>query len=91
MSAKKRKIGENYLFQKNWKIDYFFIEQNEKPMCLICRTFISQLKASNVKRHYDTTHLNAFRDITGKLREEKLKDLKKLLATQQNLFKKQTD
>jgi hypothetical protein len=32
------------------------VERNGKPMCLLCQIALSQFKASNLKRHYDTHH-----------------------------------
>jgi hypothetical protein len=32
------------------------MERNGKPMCLLCQITLLQLKASNLKRHYDTHH-----------------------------------
>jgi len=53
--AKKRKIvDENRKYSEEWEEKYFFIIQNTKLMCLICRETVAVFKEYNVKRHYET-------------------------------------
>ncbi len=51
MSSKKRKFNyENRSFNTDWELKYFFINQNEKPICLICNNSVTAFKASNIKK-----------------------------------------
>ena len=58
MSTKKPKLRkieyENRVFNKDWELKYFFVEQNKKPMCVICNTSIAVMKEHNIQRHYKT-------------------------------------
>ena len=43
---------EKRIFNKNWTEKYFFIEENNKALCLICKEFVQVFKNYNLKRHY---------------------------------------
>ena len=52
--SKRRKLeSENRSFNESWTTDYFFVEHNGKPHCLLCGTIVSVFKEYNVKRHYE--------------------------------------
>jgi hypothetical protein len=91
MSTKKRKLDyENRVFNNDWENKYYFIEINGKPMCLLCNETVSALKEYNIRRHYET-HKIKFKDsieLRGGQREDKLKQLKSKLQSQQNSFAK---
>ena len=55
-------------------------------MCLLCNETVSALKEYNIRRHYET-HKIKFKDsleLKGDQREDKLKQLKSKLQSQQN-------
>jgi hypothetical protein len=56
LSGKRKYEDENRKFKAEWEEDFVFVERNGKPMCMICEVILSQLKASNLKRHYDANH-----------------------------------
>ena len=54
--SKKRKLtDEKRVFNKEWS-EFFFVECNGKPCCVICQETINVLKTCNVKRHFTTVH-----------------------------------
>jgi hypothetical protein len=71
------------------ELKYFFIYQNEKPICLICNNSVTAFKASNIKRHYDTLHAKIYDNLVGFSGEEKFNESKNKLKCQQNFFTKQ--
>ena len=84
-NKRKRKIdGESRKFNAEWESKYFFVEYNEKLLCLICNEDIKVMKEYNVKRHYNTRHEAAYQEIQGKLRTDKLEKLKINLQKQQD-------
>ncbi|XP_075197600.1 general transcription factor II-I repeat domain-containing protein 2-like [Anomaloglossus baeobatrachus] len=87
MSSKKRKIAEEKrIFQDKWEQLYFVTEVGAKVQCLICFQFIAVLKDYNVRRHYMTHHGEQYEALSGKLRDEKVQQLKASLKKQRNLF-----
>jgi hypothetical protein len=44
----------------------------------------------NVSRHHEKEHEGKYKDFIGKLRKNKIKNLKSSLPCQQNIFKKQS-
>jgi len=43
--SKKRKVGtECRVFNKKWNNDYFFIEQNNVALCVICKEKVDVMK-----------------------------------------------
>lgn len=73
MASKKRKlIEENRVFNDAWTDLYFFVNCNEKPLCLICQKTLAIQKEYNVKRHYDTEHKAKFACLVGDARKKKL-------------------
>jgi hypothetical protein len=91
MATKKRKLDhENRVSNNDWENKYYFIEINGKPMCLLCNESVSALKEYNIRRHYET-HKIKFKDsveLKGDQREDKLRQLKSKLQSQQNSFAK---
>ena len=86
-SSKKRKIAdEKRLFQDKWENLYFVTQVDEKLCCLICLQRISVNKEYNVRRHYETLHLNQYAELSGKLRQEKVNHLKASFTKQRNVF-----
>jgi hypothetical protein len=61
----------------------FFSVVCDKIVCLISNKGVSLPKEYNLRRHYETLHKDKFE---GKLREDKLKNLKSDLRQQQNIF-----
>jgi hypothetical protein len=54
LSRRRKHEDENRRFKTEWEEEFVFVERNGKPVCLLCQTTLSQFKASNLKRHYDT-------------------------------------
>jgi hypothetical protein len=86
---KNRGIKSNREFNTDWELKYFFIELNEKPLCLICNTGIAINKTENIRRHYETKHAKDYNKYIDNSREKVLISLKKQLNSQQTLFLKQ--
>lgn len=66
MNAKRRKVDtECRNFQDTWTLDYFFIEQAGKPVCLIClenETKVQELRKEFSSRFADfRLHANEFK------------------------------
>ena len=86
---KKRKVEkENRNFQEKWQNKYFVIEARDKVQCLICLETVAVRKEYNIKRHYETKHKKQYDVFSGKMREEKITQLKSALSKQQNVFSK---
>lgn len=89
MNSKIRKVdGECRIFQDTWTFDYFFIEQNGKPTCLICLEKVAVNKVANIRRHYMTHHFGNFKKITGESRRDEVKQLKSKFEKQTSFFTK---
>ena len=81
--AKKRKIAdEKRVFQNEWTDMFFFIEDRGKPVCLKCKKPLAVMKKENLKRHYETNHLE-FKNL---LRKMKIEEFEKNLYAQQNVM-----
>lgn len=88
-SNKIRKVSdERRTFQERWTDSYLFVEVKQKPVCLVCNESISVMKEFNVKRHYETKHASKFDCFQGKVRSDKVSDLKIKLKNQQFSFQK---
>ena len=86
---KQRKVDdEKGVFKDIWTELYFFIEHNEKPVCLVCNETVAVNKEYNLKRHHETKH-KVISELKGTQRKEKLKKLISNLEKQQSIFKKQ--
>jgi len=86
-SAKKQKVeDENRLFQEKWENAYFVTNVRDKIHCVICLQHIAVCKEYNVRRHYNSLHREQYDALSGKVREEKLEQLKSSFAQQRNLF-----
>jgi hypothetical protein len=73
-----------------------FVERNGKPVCLLCQITLSQFKASNLKRHYDTHHSAVRQQFPAgsMLRRTTVLSLKEKLYSQSKVvstFTKETD
>ena len=82
--VKKRKVNdEGRTFKQEWTLNYFFIEEKGKPICLICNQSVNVMKVSNVFRHYDTMQKDEFEELHGG-QETKTRQLMKGLKRQQD-------
>lgn len=89
MNSKLRKVdAERRIFQDTWTFDYFFIEHNGKPACLICLEKVAVNKVANIKRHYLTHHSEKFKKFTGEARRDEVKQLKARFGKQTSFFTK---
>jgi len=86
--AKKRKIGEeNHRSQNTWKLLYFVTQVEANVQCLKCLHTVAVVKDYNIKRHYETTHME-YTVYTGKLSEDKLRRLESAVSKQKSYFTK---
>lgn len=86
----KRKISSQcWEFNIDWIDRYFFTLSRckTKPLCLICNESIAGMKEYNVRRHYETKHGEAYVQLIGKARSDKIADLQRQLNSQQNIFR----
>lgn len=85
--SKKRKCSEEHrIFQEKWEDLYFVCNSNNKVQCLICCAIIAVRKEYNIRRHYDSLHKEKYHVYTGKIRHEKVSQLKSSLMKQRNFF-----
>ena len=91
MSNRKRKASNantNRIFQERWTYDYFFVDVKNKPICLICNQPVSEFKEYNIKRHYVSRHSSAYEKYQNEFRQDKVKELTKVLHGQQMVLSK---
>ena len=91
MSNRKRKASNantNRIFQERWTYDYFFVDVENKPICLICNKPVSEFKEYNIKRHYVSRHSSAYEKYQNEIRQDKVKELTKVLRGQQMVLSK---
>ena len=90
MSAKrsnKRSIAsESRKFNNRWTNDFFFVQYKEKAVCLICQEAIAVFKEYNLKRHFESRHKDTYDCLQGKMRADKISNLKTGLVAQQSTF-----
>ena len=76
--TKKRRINdENREFNLKWTFDYFFINNNNKALCLICNEAITIFKEFNLSRHYDAKHKSEYDKYESQFRQNKIDSLQK--------------
>jgi hypothetical protein len=91
LPKRRKRVGERRIFQDELEHDFFFVQTQNKgsEMCLLYREMVMGNKSFNLNRHHNTRHPNFGSTFskTCKLREEKLKTLKKfVLFEQRTLF-----
>ena len=86
-SNKRRKVGDKRVCKGNWTEVYFFMEHNEKPVCLIRNETVVVDKEYNLKRHHETKH-KTISELKVIQRKGKLEKLRLNLETQQSIFTK---
>lgn len=87
-SSKKRKVEEEKrVFNEKWTFNYFFVNNFNKALCLICNETVNVFKEFNLRRHYETKHKNEYDGLKSQLRQHKIDSLKQSLQNQQNIFK----
>ena len=87
VGPKKRKVTEELrTFQDRWTINYFFIEFQTKPVCLICNDSVSVMKEYNIKRHYEAKHASKFDQYKDQFRQDQVNELKRKLSAQRQIF-----
>lgn len=89
MAHKRKNNDEHRIFKEDWTELFFFIEHGGKLLCLICNKTITVMKEYNVRRHYDNEHKAKFENLTGELRQNKIKHFLTSFSSQQNIFKSQ--
>jgi hypothetical protein len=84
MMSKKRKLdAECRVFNDQWSIRYFFVQNTDKCICLICNEAVSVFKEYNLKRHYNTKHGAKYDQFQENLRKKKLEELTQNVKKQQ--------
>ncbi|XP_068089524.1 general transcription factor II-I repeat domain-containing protein 2-like [Hyperolius riggenbachi] len=73
-------------FQEKWTNLYFFVQHEDKPLCLICKYTASVFKEYNVKRHYETKHKAKYDEYVGLHREQKIAKLREELGGIPKMF-----
>lgn len=88
---RKRKIdSECRVFQEEWTWKYFFMEYNQKPICLICQEPVAVLKDYNLARHFNSKHLGSkYYKMTDEDKKVHSEELKRKISSQQMFFKNQ--
>jgi len=86
LSRKRKLVDERRVFQEKWENLYFFTEVRDKIQCLICQQTIAVPKEFNLRRHYETMHREKYDKYTGKIRDEKVNQLKIGFDKQRNFF-----
>lgn len=90
-SNKNRKTDKECLvFNEKWIYEYFFIQQNNFALCIICKEKVDVLKKYNIRRHFITKHASTYNELFVNLRADKFEILKQNLVTQQSVFTKQS-
>lgn len=88
MSVKRKINSENRVYQTRWESDYLIITNNNKIQCLVCFQTIAVPKEYNCKRHYQTKHEEKYKAYVGEAREEIIRNLKRKIKQQTNVFNK---
>ena len=86
-NSKKRKIDdEKRIFNEDWTEKFAFIEKENKPTCLICNKELAHNKSGNIKRHYETKHINFSKEypLNSDYRKNKIELLKTIINNQMN-------
>ena len=65
---------------------YFVTAVGDISHCLIYQKSIAATKEYNMFRHYETMHKNKYHGYKGKVRKEKLKDMKSSLCKQRSML-----
>ena len=55
-SKKTKFANEGRMFNEKWLENYFMMENDGKPLCLVCKQVITLVKEYNVKQRYETQH-----------------------------------
>ncbi|CAK6436213.1 unnamed protein product [Pipistrellus nathusii] len=87
-TTKKRKVdAERRSFQEKWTNDYFFVEVQGKPVCLVCGDMLAVMEQASLERHYSSKHAK-LSELGGQMRLDKINALQRSLELQQAAFTK---
>ena len=77
-SPEKRKATEDgRCFNLDWEKDFFFVDSENGPQCLVCRKKLAVYRKFNVRRHFETHHAASFGNLRSPAeRDAKLRELK---------------
>ena len=90
-ASKQRKVDlENRAYNPVWREKFSFIDNNGKPLCLICMATLSVFKQSNIQRHFEKNHVS-YVSLDASTRKEALSKLETSFKKQSSLFLKATD
>ena len=77
--GKKQKLNdEERIFNNEWFMKYFVVQQNAKIVYLICQNNKACLKEYNIKGHNNSIHSKKYDKISGQLRVDKANKLREI-------------
>ena len=86
-TSKKRKLAnKGRVLNEKWLENYFMMENNGKPLCLVCKLVIALMKEYSVKRHYETQHKMQDEEYYGKTRIDIAYHLKRKYEKQKKVL-----
>jgi hypothetical protein len=78
LASNKREVCDERRVCKEDRIsEYFFIENDGKTICLICRRTVSIMREYNIKCYYESENGGTF-CLNGKLKKKKISIIKHL-------------
>jgi len=87
-TALQEKVTKGRMFNPEWELKYFVVEDNNKLLCLLCKEKIAACKVYNVKRHYQSVHKeHETQFLSDEERLENLTELKRGLRSQQTMMR----
>lgn len=77
-------------FHNEWEKDYFVVEQNGKPFCLLCRDIGTENRKFNIERHFNSKHseINTKFPLSSAERAKEIDRLKNSLKSEQSIVKR---
>jgi len=75
-TPKRQKTGGEGPFKVEWEWMYFFVCRESVAKCLVCGAEVKCIRKSSIERHFNRQHKDAYENLTGEERLEKLQELK---------------
>jgi hypothetical protein len=86
--TKKRKVDHGCrVFKDQWTQKFFFVQNKDKAVCLICMDSVSVFKECNIERHYDARHKEKYDVFQSQVRTDKSNSFQRAILDQHNIFK----
>ncbi len=83
VDIKKKADDEGHRFRERWNLKYFFTENLNNCVCLICQETVAMYEEFNVKRHHQTKDAKAQDKLSESDCAEKVKQLEAVSPSQQ--------